>query len=247
MTGDGQKAADFLAGARRALSPSAADQARVRRALGEALVGGTAEGANPAAPRASGWGARLLAAGTIAAASGGMGYWAGHRAALREAAPVAQVAPSAPSVAPSAPVAPTTALVAVPSVAAPPTIASHRGGHSARHEAENLTPVTGESLTVEVRALRNAERALRDGNPGLALAFLAELDRQVPQGQLTEERDALGTLARCARGDHPIGVDLGGEFIERHPTSVYRARVQQTCAATDPPAAGDSARWRPDQ
>jgi hypothetical protein len=91
-----------------------------------------------------------------------------------------------------------------------------------------------------VRALRNAERALREGNPGLSLAFLEDLDRQVPHGQLTEEREAMATLARCARGDRPIGVDLGGDFIERHPGSVYRARVEQACAATDSQGAGDS-------
>ncbi|HEY4392954.1 MAG TPA: hypothetical protein VGP64_02780 [Polyangia bacterium] len=240
MTDDGQKPADILGQARRAFSPSAADQARVRRAIDGSLAGSMADSAPPPARRASGWGARLLAAGAIAAVSGGIGYWAGHRAALREISPVVVVAPSVPSVAPSRPVAPTAPLVAAPPVAAPATPPHHHAGHSARHEVESLAPVAGESFTVEVRALRNAERALRDGNPGLALAFLSDLDRQVPHGELTEERDAVATLARCARGDHPLGVDLGGEFIERYPASVYRARVQQACAATDPPASGDS-------
>jgi hypothetical protein len=95
-----------------------------------------------------------------------------------------------------------------------------------------------------VQAVRNAERALRDGKPGLALTFLAELDRQVARGQLTEERDAMATLARCARGDRPIGVDLGADFIERYPASVYRARVEQVCPATDSSPAGDSRQRR---
>ena len=126
-------------------------------------------------------------------------------------------------------------------------VPSRRGAHGARHESESQTPSQTESLAIEVRALRNAERALRDGNPGLALAFLQELDRQVPNGQLAEERDAAGTLARCARGDHPFGVNLAAEFTERHPGSVYRARVEQTCAATESPAAGDSTKRRFDQ
>jgi hypothetical protein len=122
----------------------------------------------------------------------------------------------------------------------PSLVPSRHDAHGARHGSGSQTPSQTESLTIEVRALRNTERALRDGNPGLALAFLQELDRQVPNGQLTEERDAAGTLARCARGDHPFGVNLAAEFTERHPSSVYRSRVEQACAETDSPAPGDS-------
>ena len=127
-----------------------------------------------------------------------------------------------------------------PPLAMPSLIPSRHDAHSPRHGSESQTPSQTESLAIEVRALRNAERALRDGNPGLALAFLQELDRQVPNGQLAEERDAAGTLARCARGDHPFGVNLAAEFTERHPGSVYRARVEQACGATDSSTAGDS-------
>ena len=244
MTGDGRKAEDLLARARAAWSPSAADQERVRRALGAALAAGAPSAAPSAAPGAAGWSARLLAAATIAAASGGIGYWAGTRAGHRELAPAALLAPSPTPVAPGPPLAPLSAPPSVTPLPSPSAAPLHHGVHPARHEAE--APAAAESLAVEVRALRNAERALRDGNPGLALAFLEELDRQVPHGQLTEERDAAATLARCARGDHPIGVDLASDFIERYPASVYRARVKETCAATDSPAPGHSANRRPD-
>ena len=238
MTDDERRAADVLAGARRAFSPSAADQERVRRAIGAALAA-TAPGPAPAAaPRVAGWGPRLLAAATIAAASGAIGYWAGHRAGLRETPQATRIAPAPVAVASSAPLAPVAANQPQPSVTPSSPIAPHHGGHAVHHQAESTSPAAAESLAIEVRALRNAERALRDGNPGLALAFLHELDRQVPHGQMTEERDAASTLARCARGDRPIGVDLAGEFIERYPESVYRARVEQTCAATDPRAVG---------
>jgi hypothetical protein len=247
MTGEGRKAADVLAQARRAWSPSAADHERVRRAIGAALATGAAGAAGPTSvPRAAGWGARLLVAGTIASASGGIGYWAGHRAGLREAPASASVTAVAPTTTPPTPgpLGPPSSPEAPP-LAPPLPLASHHGGHPAHHQSESSAPA--ESLAVEVRALRNAERALRDGNPGLALAFLEELDRQVPNGQLTEERDAAATLARCARGDRPIGVDLAGDFAERHPKSVYLARVDETCGATDSRTPGDSARRRPDQ
>ena len=237
MTDNGRRAADVLAGARRAWSPSVADQERVRRSIGAALPG-TAPGHAPAAAPRAGWGPRLLAVATIAAASGGIGYWAGHRAGLRETPQITRIAPAPVAVAPTVPLAPVAANEPQPSPPPSSPIAPHRGEHAARHQAESSAPAAAESLAIEVRALRNAERALRDGNPGLALAFLEELDRQVPHGRMTEERDAASTLARCARGDRPIGVDLAGEFIERHPESIHRARVEETCAATDPPKAG---------
>jgi hypothetical protein len=117
-------------------------------------------------------------------------------------------------------------------------------GHVGRRGADNRATNPADSLAIEARALRNAERALRDGKPGLALAFLQELDRQVPNGRLTEEREAAATLVRCARGEHAFGVDLAEEFASRYPTSVYRGRIDQACATTDSVPAGDSSRRR---
>jgi hypothetical protein len=251
MTDDKHDPAEVLARARRAWSPGEADAARVRRALGVALAGRPAAGggAAPARPRgsasasASTWTSRFLVAGALAVTSGGVGYWAGHRAGVRDARPTTSVVSleSPKVVAPEPKPALTTSPVAeTPPLAMPSLIPSRHGAHGARHEPGSQTPSQTESLALEVRALRNAERALRDGNPGLALAFLQELDRQVPNGQLAEERDAAGTLARCARGEHPFGVNLAAEFTERHPGSVYRARVDQACTETDSPAPGDS-------
>jgi hypothetical protein len=235
---DGGSSDDVLARARQAWSPNAADQERVRRAIGAALAAG-APMPDPTAARSARWGTRLLAAGTIAAASGGIGYWAGYRAGHRESRPIAALAAAAPPVVTGAPLARSSAPDEAPSITALVPNGAHHGGHSARHDPESSAP-TSDSLAVEVRALRNAERALRDGNPGLALAFLEQLDRQVPHGRLTEERSAVGTLARCAGGDHPFGVNLAEDFADRYPTSVYRARVEQACAATDSERAGDS-------
>jgi hypothetical protein len=91
-----------------------------------------------------------------------------------------------------------------------------------------------------VRALRAVERALREGTPGFALSLLRELDRKVPNGRLLEERLATRTIARCASGDVPLGVNLAEDFAERYPDSVYGRRVSDACAATDSPRAGDS-------
>ncbi len=241
-------AADVLARARRALSPSAGDAARVRRALGATLAGGgaaTEPTASAARPPSSRWTSRLLVAGAIAAASGGAGYWVGHRAGAREALRESRARPAMPmpAVEGRRPVAePPSAASPTAPPALPSLVPAH---HEARHAVGKAARTQTDSLEIEMRALRNAERALRDANPGLALAFLDELDRQVPRGQLTEEREAAATLARCARGDHPFGVDLGAEFIERHPASVYRARVEQACGATDFAHPGDPRSRRP--
>ena len=251
MTDDKRDPAEVLARARRAWSPGEADAARVRRAIGANVAAGPAAGggAAPARPRgsasasASTWTSRFLVAGALAAASGGAGYWAGHSAGVRDARPTTSVVSleSSKVVAPEPKPAHAPSRVAeTPSLAMPSLVPSRHGAHGARHESGSQTPSQTESLAIEVRALRNAERALRDGNPGLALAFLQDLDRQIPHGQLAEERDAASTLARCARGDHPFGVNLAAEFTERHPGSVYRARVEQACTETDSPSPGDS-------
>ncbi|HSS39286.1 MAG TPA: hypothetical protein VLT58_11000, partial [Polyangia bacterium] len=109
-----------------------------------------------------------------------------------------------------------------------------------RHRVtEPPAPTPAASLAVEVRALRNVERALRDHNAGLATAYLDDLDRDVPDGQMREERVALRAIARCARGPQPFGVDLAQDFAAAYPASAYRARVEQACGGTDSTGAGD--------
>jgi hypothetical protein len=226
---------DLIARARRALSPSAGDQQRVREAVRRAVAGAPAPVAGngttaATATRAS----RLFALGAVAAVAGGIGYWGGHRAGVRDgqARAAAQVIAVRPL--PELP-APAAAIVAAPAApgtpppqSPPPDPARHR------HAAPPAKPVElspADSLAEEVRALRSVERALRDEQPGLALALLRELDRAVPQGKLIEERQATLAIARCLGGEVPFGVDLGDDFAGRYPDSVYLARVAQACAA----------------
>ena len=110
------------------------------------------------------------------------------------------------------------------------TPASRRAASAAPAGAGRGDRDRGASLANEVRALRSIERALRDQRPGLALALLAALDREVPGGRLSEEREATSVIAHCALGDGPFGIDLEAEFAERYPSSVYLERVRQSCA-----------------
>ncbi|HVY39805.1 MAG TPA: hypothetical protein VHM31_17830 [Polyangia bacterium] len=183
----------------------------------------------------------LTAAFTAAGAAGG--YWAGRRAGhIAPQPPAAASAPASPrnsglvqplTISPDRPAAPTQP--------APPAAVStgRRAEPGRRRPVETTPPATAESLAAEVRALRNVERALRDHNAGLATAYLDELDREVPGGQMREERVALRAIARCARGQQPFGVNLAEDFAAAYPASPYRGRVEQACSGTDPAGTGD--------
>jgi len=258
VTANGRASEEMIARARRSWSPSATDADRVRRSIDAALVHGTGQVATERALPARNpalWTLRILCAGAIAAASAAGGYRAGRRAAQREAPPVATERPRAPEEAarlgPAKVVSPViNATRAVAAPAAPPLLlpAPDRAlpPRGARRAGEGRDQVPGDTLAIEIQAMRNVERALRDGKPGLALAFLDKLDREAPNGRLAEERDAAATVAKCARGDIPFGVNPVEDFALRHPASVYRIRVAQACARTDSPATGDSAGRRSD-
>jgi len=230
---------EVLSRARRDWSPTAGEVERLRRGVETALAAGI-PATRPAVPRTRAWVGHALVTAAFTLAGAGAGYWAGRRATppAPVAVPAVRVTPTAPTV-PALSAAPSPAPVPAlePAVAAPPPA---RRIERARHASVATPPpaTPAESLAVEVRALRNVERALRDGNPGLAQAFLDELDRSVPGGQMREERSALRTIARCNAGQQPFGVDLADEFTAAYPSSAYRARVQQACG-TDSRPSGD--------
>jgi hypothetical protein len=243
-----ERARAFVARARDGLGPTAADAARVRSAIGVALAAGAATAATAAtttARAAAPWGSKLVLVAVTAATAGGAGFWAGHRAGVREArrAPLAAAALTAPALAIAATAAPPPAAAGAaeaPRIPPLPTVPRpHPATGPAPHrpsEASSHAP----ALDRELAALRAVERALRDHRPGLALALLAALDRDVPSGALAEEREAMTAIARCSLGDAPFGIEPGALFAEHHPGSVYLQRVEQACAAqTERAPSGD--------
>jgi hypothetical protein len=230
--------ATVLTRARRALSPDAADVARVRHSLMAAVQ--VAPVAMPAAPR---WMARFAWAAAIAGAAGGIGYLAGWHAGQRAIPVPAHVPATSPVERSPALSASEPAPADVPAVADERPIRATSSRTAGEHKRQTVAPravlSAAESLAKEVEALRAVDRALRDSQPGLALALLRELDQVVPHGKLDEERAATSAIARCASGVAPPGSDLATEFVNRHPRSVYRDRVEAACGETDFAGAGD--------
>jgi hypothetical protein len=80
----------------------------------------------------------------------------------------------------------------------------------------------------ELALLRRAERALRAGNPALALILLDQLERAYPVSALGEERTAARILVDCARSGE-LAKPEAARFLEQHPSSVYSDRILRGC------------------
>lgn len=250
--GQGDGAAELLTRARRALTPNAADQARVHQATISALLvqaaepPGTSTGSEAdlneagAAPEHLAGGAlaglsrpltKLLSGVLIAAPAFAAGYLVGAQAGDRPTEGVTQVAPPA-APAPPAPGTAATEPVVIEAVREEEPSATDTAAQQARKPgARSKAPPerVGGSLEEELAMLRLAEAALRAGDPGRALRLLRELDEQVPRGALGEERRAAHATARCQLNVDAATRAVAEEFARTYPKSVYLKRVEQAC------------------
>jgi hypothetical protein len=83
------------------------------------------------------------------------------------------------------------------------------------------------SLAAELAAVRAAEAAVNRGSPSEALSILDASATSRPN--LREEREALRTLAECARAGAPR-TELVKRFMTAFPASLYAPRVRAACA-----------------
>lgn len=91
------------------------------------------------------------------------------------------------------------------------------------------TPGGDAALVVdEVEQVRRVQRALAQGQPGLALRLLNTLDREMPEGRLLEERAAARAIARCM-SDPSRGAIEYRAFSQRYAQSVHDKRVAGVC------------------
>lgn len=247
--------------ARRGLTPSSQLSLRVRARFGAAeqpsspaatRVGDSALRARWRALRASGnlglaVGGGLFGLGCVVGLLGSglvvQGRDEAVSRALRHpaelAAPSFPPAPAAPSQdqtpAPLAAAEPTAPLT--PAAPAPPASprqparadSAPRGRSEARSQPR---AVTSRDWRGELELLERAERAVRADNAALALALLGDFDVRYPESRLVEERAAVETMAHC-QATAPDGGARAARFLNQHPRSLYRTRVEAVC----PPAA----------
>jgi hypothetical protein len=244
MTPSDLEEQELLGRARRGLSPGPVDAERVHAALRAALVHAPPDVDSPPGIDAPslvakglaipGWVSVVALSLGVATAAGGAGYYFGFRAGAASVVPEriveVRLQPSAPPSELPAPVTPASAAPqASPSVVRnPPPVRISPSSVAAVPSAADAA-----ALGEETRLVARVERALRDGNPRLALGLLGELDRTNPGGQLREERDAARVLGRCALATESTP-ELAQEFAKRYPGSAYLPRIREACGRTRP-------------
>lgn len=100
-------------------------------------------------------------------------------------------------------------------------------------DGQPASPQPSDPAYEELSMLRRAERAIRAGEPLLALGLLRELDERFPNGRLKEERTAARTMARCQRALDAEARSQAAAFDARYPHSVYGERVRALCKKDD--------------
>jgi hypothetical protein len=129
------------------------------------------------------------------------------------AKPAPTTTPASPGRAPLPSSAGTTRSVAVPASTALPTSA--------------VSP----TLERQVRLLRDADLATKDGDPERALALLDEHAAAFPQSDLEPERSAERVFALCGAGRIEEARNAASTFLIAHPTGPLAARVKGACRA----------------
>jgi hypothetical protein len=92
-------------------------------------------------------------------------------------------------------------------------------------------PSMASSSQDELRLIRAALTALRDGHPGDALDALGDHARHFPRGALASQRAGLRVVALCDAGQHAQGVREQQAFLARDDGSALAQRVRQACAS----------------
>ncbi len=87
--------------------------------------------------------------------------------------------------------------------------------------------VNAETLADETRLLRDADQALRAGNPARALGLLDEHAARFPRGVLAPERSAERLIARCQLGQ--LDAKAAQSYLAAHANSSFAARISDAC------------------
>lgn len=111
-----------------------------------------------------------------------------------------------------------------------PAIRQRTSTASSPPRAAPRTDITTAKPSDELALLRRAERAVRTGNPALALALIGELEERHPRSSLLEERRAIELMAYCRAGATDAGA-RSQRFLREYPESAYAGRIRELCPA----------------
>ena len=162
----------------------------------------------------------------------------------RVAAPVARPLPVKTPTAPSRIAEPIAAIPSPDTSATPPAIDSRpspparpvsREAISPSEPASSPIPATPlTSLEKETRLLRDADDALKAGDPERALRLLADLEARFPDSALTSERSAERVFALCMAGRKDEARDAARVFLSNESTGPLATRVRASCGGSAP-------------
>jgi hypothetical protein len=95
-------------------------------------------------------------------------------------------------------------------------------------------PEPGGPSTVGAEAdlLRQADGAVKAGNPSRALALVHEHATKFPNGIMSEEREAVRIVVLCALGRIEDARAAASLFLREHPRSPLARRVRESCGGT---------------
>jgi hypothetical protein len=141
----------------------------------------------------------------------------------------------------------------MPAASAAPATAARRAASGRRAPSNELdaatpgrarlarAPASRDPGAEELALLARTERAIRAGEPALAVSFLDELDARFPSSTLLEERSAARLLADCALSN-PGSRRRAELFLSDRAASVYTDRLRRSCgleaaAPSQPPLA----------
>jgi hypothetical protein len=116
---------------------------------------------------------------------------------------------------------------APPPAAAP---AKPRPKAAPRSEAASPRDTAGEAtVDQEVALLRDAQLALRSGDPRRAMVLLSEHASKFPSGKLSDAREVTRVVALCDLGQRAAARAQADQFLARHPGSPFSDRVRRIC------------------
>jgi hypothetical protein len=172
-------------------------------------------------------GAIGVALGTLSS----VGFFAIGRVTTPKPAPAPHVASVSPRA--SAPATPQATvngnLVAEPSLAEPAVEPPAREPAAAARPADTApdAPRTSDALLEESKRVANARSLLRQGSAADALSALVAIERELPNGMLSQEREALIIEALSALGHRELVRQRAARFLGRYPASPHAEAVRR--------------------